>query len=400
MNLFKQIFIGLVIATCPILSLYSIRHISVSFILMLFCYIFFIRKRLIALTSKYTKAIWAFALEIALISLNGLLLNYIGDSLILAIIMLLVGVVVYLPVMHESDKLITYYCFVAVAYICCIVAFYQFFATITGATYFSGRFEFLELDSSVVDWMPGSFGFRFNSLFSEPSYFAIYMLPIFAFSLKNNHYINSIFFGIGIILSSSSMGILCLPALVMYELVFKKGMLKRDYKSIIIIGVLVLIVVNIFQKNENIIGVLHRSTNKIERINSDGDSRLFGGIELYSELPSKESLFGVGLAQMANYFEMHGKSIPNYANTPVTILINCGAVGFLCLLIFYFRVFSISLKNNNLSFFFLLVAISCADPLIYNQRFYHLIYFIYFMIGNLPKIEKRKTSDILLQKTR
>lgn len=102
---------------------------------------------------------------------------------------------------------------------------------------------------------------------------------------------------------------------------------------------------NIRTKNENIIGVLHKSTNKIESINSEGDSRLCSGIELFSELHSKESLFGVGLAQMANYFEMHGKPIPNYANTPVTILINCGAVGFLCLLIFYFRVYRISLKK-------------------------------------------------------
>lgn len=393
MSNLRLYIVGIVISTFPIFSLYSINHMSVSFLMMLMCYVFVVPNKLYALNSKYVTSIRVLAFALALLSLNGLTIGYQGFSLVFAVIMLLLTMFVYLPIIGASNQQITYRCLSVIGYLCCFVAFYQLYSTITGAPYFNGRLPYFELDSSIAGWMENNFGFRINSLFSEPSYFSIYLLPIFAYSLKNKFYINSVFFGLGIVLSSSSMGILCMAGVVIYEMVYKKGIQNRDYKSLFIVSLAVVLIVFIIQRNQEVISILQRSSSKIEEIGEgSGESRLFGGRELFWMLPTKESLFGVGLSQMENYFKMRGIIIPNYANTPVTVLINSGIVGLFCLLVFYYKVFMLSKKNDTIIYFLIFLAISCADPLLYNQRFYHLLFFVYFM-GNTQYAACNKSEE-------
>lgn len=381
----SEYFMGFTIASAPILSLYRLGPISVSLYLMLFCYLFLVHDKLYCFKRNKCMPIWHLALVLAFLSINGLFLPYAGYGVLFSILMMLIETFMLLPIMASCSRQAALRSYMLIGYICCFVAIYQCYSDIVGLPHYSGRFEFLELDSSVSGWMEDSFGYRFNSLFSEPSYFAIYLLPLVAYSLISHCYINATIFSFCLILSSSSTGIIGLVLVLIYEICYKNLYLNKDYKSLLLIIGIALVGIYFFLQNAELVGMFLRSSNKITEISSgNSDDRLFGGIDLFYELSLKESMLGVGLSQMGNYFFMNGhRNIANYANTIVYTLLNSGIIGLIFLLVFYYRTYKLSQKYGNFAVFLIFLAVSCIDPILFNQRFFHFIYFIYFVNCNL-----------------
>ena len=186
-------------------------------------------------------------------------------------------------------------------------------------------------------------------------------------------------------MSSSSTGIIGLVLVLIYEICYKNLYLNKDYKSLLLIIGIALVGIYFFLQNAELVGMFLRSSNKITEISSgNSDDRLFGGIDLFYELSLKESMLGVGLSQMGNYFFMNGhRNVANYANTIVYTLLNSGIIGLIFLLVFYYRTYKLSQKYGNFAVFLIFLAVSCIDPILFNQRFFHFIYFIYFVNCNL-----------------
>lgn len=384
MKKYRDIIIGFILASAPILSLYRIGPLSVSLWLTLIAFVFLVKDKQYCLKLNGTRPIWRLAVIFSFLSLNGMLLGYRGMSLVFSIIILLLESFTFLAVMGASNSKITLLSYRLIAYLCCIAAVYQCFTTVSGLPHFTGRIPFLELDSSVAGWMKESWGFRFNSLFSECSYFAIFLLPFFAYSIKAKRYLDSAILGFSLVLSSSTTGLLGIFIVFVYEICYINVIKKREFKTLIIIGLCAVVAGYFIVRNQDILTMLLRTSNKVTELNEGAsDDRLFGGMNLFFELPFKEQVFGVGIYQLANFFKMNGKDIPNYANTIVSTLVNSGVIGFCCLLWFYFQMFKMSKRNKNQVIFYLYLAVSCADPLLFNQRFYHFIYFIIFMPFNL-----------------
>ena len=380
MKRFRDIFIGFILASAPILSLYRIGPLSVSLWLTLIAFIFLVKDKQYCLKPNGTRPILRLAGILCVLSLNGMLLGYKGMSLVYSIIIILLEGFTFLALMGASNPKVTLLFYRLIGYLCCLTAVYQCFVTISGLPHFTGRIPFLELDSSVAGWMKESWGFRFNSLFSECSYFAIFLLPLFAYSIKTKRYLDSLIYGFSLVLSSSTTGIFGICIVLLYEICYINVIRKREFKALIVIGLFVVVAGYFIVRNQEVLTMLLRTSNKVSELNEGAsDDRLFGGVNLFFELPFKEQIFGVGLNQLANYFKMNGKDIPNYANTIVSALVNNGVIGLFFWIFYFINIFKISQRNNNQVFFYLYFAVSCADPLTFNHRFYQFLYFIVFI---------------------
>lgn len=393
---YRDFFIGFIITSAPILSLYRIGPLSVTLWLTLIAFIFLVKDKQYCLKPNGTRHIWKLAVILIFLSLNGILLGYKGLSLVFSIIILLLESFTFLSVMGASNPHVSLKFYRFIGYLCCIAAVYQCFVTISGLPHFTGRIPFLELDSSVPGWMKESWGFRFNSLFSECSYFAIFLLPLFAYSVKTKMYLDSAIYGFSLVLSSSTTGLFGIFIVFVYEICYINVIKKREFKVLIVIGLFAIVAGYFVVRNQEILTMLLRTTNKVSELNEGtSDDRLFGGINLFFELPFKEQIFGVGINQFANFFKMNGKDIPNYANTFVSALVNSGIIGLSVWLLFFFKMFKIAKRNKNQIFFYLYLAVSCADPITFNHRFYQFLYFILFV--NFSVEMNRLSQNKLLQ---
>lgn len=315
-----------------------------------------------------------------LLSLNGFLLDYPSGSLFFSILSAVLTFVFYSAVFCDSDFAISKKYLYIGGYICCAVLLYQVVCEILGLPHFTGELPFF--NNLLGDWPEETFGYRFNSLFSEPSYFAIYMLPLVVMAMRDKNLIAAWIFGVFIVLSSSSLGIVTLVACIAYEIIFGLKGKKSKLLGLAIIAIVVFFTFYIISRSEALMAFIELSQRKFERIeDGESDLRLIGYLSLYNTLPLKESIFGVGLAQMGNYF----KNIFNYSNTPVTTLINSGLIGFIILIVFWIQLFVKSKKKRCFTYFLVFLAVSFADPLIFSDRYYYLLYFILFCEKILPR---------------
>jgi hypothetical protein len=238
----------------------------------------------------------------------------------------------------------------------------------------SGRIPFLDL-LDYASFISSTFGFRFNSFFQEPSYFAIYVLPLFAYSLGNKRYFLSFIFFFSLILSSSSLAILGSFLIIGYYII-----LNKNYRLKIISLLIVFSILNyVFMINSLIYeAFILRSLDKFNSIFVDSSIRFTGQVELFNLLPNINKLFGVGINQLQNYFGLFDINIPNYSNSFVIILFTTGIIGFFFYILFFLILFGLALsKNNRLIYFLILLSVASIDYFVYNPFFFYLLSFIF-----------------------
>lgn len=375
---FRRKFAGAFIALLPIMSPYGLGKIPIMLLIAGVYFLFSQHKN--AFVGHQMQCIRYYTLFTLLLSLNGFLLDYPSGSLFFSILSAVLTFVFYSAVFCDSDFAISKKYLYIGGYICCAVLLYQVVCEILGLPHFTGELPFF--NNLLGDWPEETFGYRFNSLFSEPSYFAIYMLPLVVMAMRDKNLIAAWIFGVFIVLSSSSLGIVTLVACLAYEIIFGLKGKKSKLLGLAIIAIVVFFTSYIISRSEALMAFIELSQRKFERIeDGESDLRLIGYLSLYNTLPLKESIFGVGLAQMGNYF----KNIFNYSNTPVTTLINSGLIGFIILIVFWIQLFVKSKKKRCFTYFLVFLAVSFADPLIFSDRYYYLLYFILFCEKILPR---------------
>lgn len=235
-----------------------------------------------------------------------------------------------------------------------------------------GKIEFLNL-LDHASFISTTWGFRLNSVFQEPSYFAIYLLPLLVINLSDKKYLISIFYVFGLWISSSSMGILGSLIVLVYFSLINKSYMK---KMVLILTGGVLLHLFFYNFIEYYSVSINRSIDKISYISEDSSIRISGQSFLFDLLPFHNQLFGVGINQMQNYFLGSIHNVYNYSNSFIITLINTGVLGFISYLIFILYLAYKSLLNKRLIFMLLFLIVAATDYFIYNYFFFYLLTFI------------------------
>lgn len=379
---FMTIWAGILIAVYPILAPYNLLGISLNWILGMVFVVFHLFKRVTFPVVSSIKSLILYTVLSMLLSLNGLFVLRDPSNLINAEIAMMIDLIIYMMLWFYSDIDVTMKCANIFGYICCGYAIIQIIATISGNDVPLGQLPFFEVST---DWVSEVWGFRFNSLFSEPSYFAIYLLPLFVYNFVNNYWLKTAVFAIFIVLSSSSLGIISLIIVLLVRF-FDGGFSMKSKVQFLLIFFGVIVFAQFMIKNIPMIeSFIERSYTKIDEIfssSSDGgymeDARLGGYLNLYGELPIKEQLFGVGNAQLQNYFAEQGRHIYNYSNSFVLTLLNFGLVGFIIFVTFLGNLFCISRREKTFLFWLVLIITLGVDSLLFSYRYYWLVFFVLF----------------------
>ena len=240
--------------------------------------------------------------------------------------------------------------------IACKIAFWatiflliQYIAVNLGFTgIFNGKIPFFEMGkhdywAALID--PNTGDIRVHSIFQEPAYYGMYVLPIFAYTLQNRDYKKSLFYLLGLILSSSLVAILgaVIVFIANFLLMEDEVVVKRVLKGIVIfLAILGLLAILYSQVNF----VRYTVDYALERIFSVSDDlkgdrlgsnkiRLLGYIDRFVEYPTFFKIFGVGNNQFSAYL-----GVTSYSNTVVSTILNYGICGILIFLACVLRWFN------------------------------------------------------------
>lgn len=381
---------GLLISLFPILAPYKFLGILVNWILggiYVICHFLIYAGFPI---TKSTKPLMLYTAISMLLSLNGLLILRDSSNLINAEIAMAIDLIVYALLWYYSDIDSTIKYADIFGYICCGYAVLQMLATISGGSVPLGKLPFLDVSTG---WVTEVWGFRFNSLFSEPSYFAIYLLPLFVYHFLKNDWFKAVLFASFIVLSSSSLGNISMVMVLVLYFFSSSFSTKNKFKFLLIILV-VIVLASILMNNVPMMrSFISRTFDKIDEIFSSSfnegfmdDLRLGGYLNLFDELPLKEQILGVGNAQLQNYFAEHGIHVYNYSNSFVLSLLNFGLLGFIVFILFIGNLFFISRKEKTFLFWVVLIVVLAVDSLLFSYRYYWLVYFVLFSNKRLEKL--------------
>lgn len=255
----------------------------------------------------------------------------------------------------------------------CLFIFVQAVFLAIGLEPPTGRLFNLKL-LDYAGFVSTTWGFRLNSIFQEPSYFAIFTLPLLAVNLRKNNYRLSLVYTIALILSSSSLGIIGAIIVAVDYLLIEKRSIKKFLSFIGLILIIHLIMystVNFYYSSFN------RSLDKLLSISEGSEIRFIGQVELFKYLPLINQLIGVGVNQMQNYFSGIVFGVYNYSNSFVITLINTGIIGLLVYVIFVFYTVYRSKKSNGLIFALIFIMVATTDYFMYNSFFFYILAFTY-----------------------
>lgn len=376
-SFFISIFTIIVISIYPILAPYKlVSSVSIGLTLIVFtaflC-IIFSRKIIINVPFLILLGVHSLLSIIAYFSLY----NKTGtESIIWSIIMAVITSFAIMQFIPFYDRKLLLKTLILISIIASILLIYQLFMIVRGIIPYNGQL-FNELVSGYA-WSDSVTYMRPNSFFSEPSYFAIYLLPTLVLLLNNKSYLLSLFVFTSLVLSTSSLGIIGgLLILVVYSIVNKS--IRRLLLYIVGLGALIMLVVFFL----NLEWLIQFNLSKITNLQNESSIRLIGYLEYFQLMPEINQLIGVGFFQLSNYFSNYNLS--NYSNAFVLNLINFGIVG-LAAYIFYIIYSLYNEKKEGFLFIAILVIVSSVDAFIYTPNFYYILYFVFVFAKKGTKI--------------
>jgi hypothetical protein len=149
---------------------------------------------------------------------------------------------------------------------------------------------------------------RPNSFFNEPAHFSIYVLPVYALSLKRRNYITSIVLLVALFLSTSTTGIVA-GIIVTAIYIFLQKRIHLVFKIIfVLLGITGLILYLP-------VLVTTDTFTKMSFGNLINNVRVFGTLKYFKYFSLVDIIFGVGLNQLETFLANYtNASIYNIAN--------------------------------------------------------------------------------------
>jgi len=187
--------------------------------------------------------------------------------------------------------------------------------------------------------------YRPSSLFSEPSHLARYVAPLTAYLLiKRNEIYTAVFLSIGLLLSTSGLGIGL--TLLLWAMYVFKVLSSTDKKRPKFLIVTVLVAGALIAANTPVIrNAIDRSVN-----NGTESSRVYRAIEIYKGMPLNFKIYGVGLQNFSNYTRTYNIKTKydevEYAEFSSTITYLPCTTGALGLISFLYMLYTIFRRNK------------------------------------------------------
>lgn len=288
------------------------------------------------------------------------------ESIIWSIFMTFITCVAIMQIVPFFKKDIFIRVLISISIIAVVLLLYQVSAIMVGNIPYNGL-----LFGNLVNgysWSNSVVYMRPNSFFSEPSYYAIYMLPVLVLLLNNKFYFLSLVIFISLILSTSTLGILgAFLILLVYSILHRK--LFKFVMFLLVTFIILTVAVNIINLN----WLFDFNLNKFLNLQDESEIRIVGYIEYFNLIPTFNQMIGVGFNQLSNFFFNY--NLANYSNAFILTLINFGIIGFLAYII-YIIYSTLNVKKEGYIFIFILVLISCIDAFIYSPNFFYILYFI------------------------
>jgi hypothetical protein len=239
--------------------------------------------------------------------------------------------------------------------------------------------------------------YRPHSIFLEPGYYVIFILPFLAYSLFNKHTSNlklSIFLTIGLVLSTSGQGLI-LSVVIWSIWIIRQTLNKKRKVKIQIIPIFFLFVVitPFILQNDTI-------QRSIDRLwggpTASSTSRIFDGFNIYGELPILYKVIGVGFGNEAflinnQLISSGSQGVLSYMNSLAYILVNLGIIGFLLLIGIFIFMF-IKARGFQRICLFILVILSAVGTIFVSSTIilYISIIMSKYIIHYNERIRKQK----------
>lgn len=225
--------------------------------------------------------------------------------------------------------------------------------------------------------------FRPSSLFLEPSYYALFVLPCFAFSLfssSDKSIARAFLLLITFVLSSSNSGLLISGTLIVGFILFaKKG--SGDYLA----ASLALLLIVLYYA----MGDTSSIESAIKRVFEGGsaDNRITRGYIAYGSLDIYHQLFGTGLNNLGNYLDFHHISTGfdsenlNYCASIPQTLCYSGLLGASFLFAYLINLGTSCRSPLMFSIFLIILLVLNYESALFSYRFAFLVIILESQIG-------------------
>lgn len=266
---------------------------------------------------------------------------------------------------------------VKIGLVCAVLAILQFIAISFGHTsFYTGRLPLpLNQYSAFASLIDVTGAVRVHSFFEEPSYLALYELPVIAYCLKKSRYIELTILGIGCILSGTLLGIAGLIIVFFSCIIFGGASYKVRRTAIIVLVLVTIVFIYLNATNDAVHSLFNYYFGRYSKIGSDFDretssasQRLLGNIGLFANYNPINKLFGVGVNQYSIYFGLTN----DYSNDFVCTLLNYGVLGLTTLvswLLFLFR----SCGKSGITHCLIFLLVLATDHTWFNEYFFFLL---------------------------
>lgn len=272
---------------------------------------------------------------------------------------------------------------------CALLAIMQFiFASLGIRNFYSGILPF---PLSKYSYFGGLFdkntgAIRVHSFFEEPSYLAIYLLPIIAHCIQFKKYLKATIMILACIVSATALGIVGIFVLAVFFVLFSDLNFNHKILFILIVGLGIICLSVVYNQNIVFKGLMDYYFNRyssinieLSRSNSSVSQRLVGNMGLFSDYNFLNKIIGVGINQYKFYFNIS----TDYSNDFVCMLLNFGYCGVI-LLIIIIGYFLKNIHKKGYVFILILSLVLLVDHIWFNNYFFYLITWIYlFKIQNV-----------------
>lgn len=260
----------------------------------------------------------------------------------------------------------------------------QYIAVNVGFTnIFNGKIPFLQVGkydywARLID--PNTGDIRVHSIFQEPAYYGMFILPVYLNSIQEKQYKHSMLFAIGLILSSSLVAIGGAALVTGVAMLFPSDRQKVSNKFKVLFIVLIAIgaILVLYKISPSVQSTIDYALKRFTSISADldGDTmgsnkiRLLGYLERFTDYPLLHKIFGVGSNQFSSYL-----GVTAYSSSVVSIILNYGIIG-ICIFIMLLAYVFIKLKPARI-FLFIFLLCMITDYQWVNWYFFYLLTWVF-----------------------
>lgn len=373
-------FLIIIICIVPILSPYALFGVSLSFLLVLVALLMCLLKYRSVYMHKMTGIMLFYMFTISIVNILFTINRSLNVALCTKVfIVFLIYLLFYSSAWNIiSDSQDFFSIASMLGKIFALLAIVQFIAASLGYTnFYSGRLPFaLEEYStfaSLVD--PTTGALRVHSFFEEPSYLAIYELPVFAYLFRKEDYLWSAVVAFSCVASGSALGIVGIIIVTIVLFLGSTISVNHKVRIIFIILAIILLFMIILNKSPSLQNLLRYYMRRYLNIGRDfarDDSsvsqRIVGNFPLFSKYNLYNKIFGVGINQYPIYFNLS----KDYSNDFVSNLLNFGYLG-IVILVFWLSSLIKECKKKNIVYFVIIILVLSIDHIWFSDNFFYLL---------------------------